>query len=133
MPDFFGVILCPCLATSQYFFKLTFVVAAFGSVYALLVVRCPELLVLGDLFLVLFLVLPARLDPMRQIRSGFLVLGVLLYVFKPVSLYARPDTNLALVEVAVCHLRIVVEICKVFFDSTAPADLRAQLTRYLGL
>jgi hypothetical protein len=78
LPDFFGVILCPLLATSKYVFTLAFVVAAFGSAYALFVVRCPDLLVLGYLFLVLFLVLPTSLDPMGQIRSGFLILGVLL-------------------------------------------------------
>src|SRR5215208_6165500 len=55
LPDFFGVILCPLLATSKYVFTLAFVVAAFGSAYALFVVRCPDLLVLGYLFLVLFL------------------------------------------------------------------------------
>ena len=78
LPYFFGVILGPLLATSYYFFTLAFVVAAFGSVYALLVVRCPDLLVLGDLFLVFFLILPTRLDPMGQICSGLLILGVLL-------------------------------------------------------
>jgi hypothetical protein len=51
LPDFFGIILCPLLATSKYDFTLAFVVAAFGSVYALPVVRCPDLLVLGNLFL----------------------------------------------------------------------------------
>ena len=58
LPDFFGVILCPLLATSKDVFTLAFVVAAFGSAYALFVVRCPDLLVLGNLYLVLFLVLP---------------------------------------------------------------------------
>src|SRR5687768_8887733 len=75
LPDFFGVIFSPLLATSKYDFTLAFVVAAFRSVYALPVVRCPELLVLGNLFIVLFLVLPTCLDPMGQIRSGFLILG----------------------------------------------------------
>jgi hypothetical protein len=78
LSDFFGVILSPLLATSYNFLTLEFVIAAFGSVYALLVVRCPDLLELGDLFLVFFLVLSACRDPMRQIRSGFLLLGVLL-------------------------------------------------------
>jgi|SRR5215208_747634 hypothetical protein len=78
LPDFFGVILCPLLATSKYVFTLAFVVAAFGSAYALFVVRCPDLLVLGYLFLVLFLVLPTCLDPMGQVRPGVLKLGVLL-------------------------------------------------------
>ena len=58
LPYFFGVILCPLLATSKDVFTLAFVVAAFGSAYALFVVRCPDLLVLGNLYLVLFLVLP---------------------------------------------------------------------------
>jgi hypothetical protein len=78
LPYFFGVILGPLLATSYYVFTLAFVVAAFGSVYALLVVSCPDLLVLGDLFPVCFLILPTRLDPMGQTCSGFLILGVLL-------------------------------------------------------
>src|SRR5215216_3657876 len=42
------------------------------------VVRRPLLFVLGYLILVFFLVLSARLGPMRQIRSGFLILSVLL-------------------------------------------------------
>ena len=77
-PDFFGIVFGPLLAASYYVFTLALVVAAFGSVYALLVVRCPDFLVLGDLFPVFLLILPTCLDPMRQIRSGFLVLGVLL-------------------------------------------------------
>lgn len=64
-PDLFRVALGPFLATSYNFLTLKFVVAAFGSVYALLVVRCPDLLVLGNLFLVFFLILPTCLDSMR--------------------------------------------------------------------
>ena len=78
LPDFLGIILCPLLATSYDVFTLAFVVAAFGSVYALLVVRCPDLLVMGDLFLVFFLVFSTRLDPMGQVCPGFLILSVLL-------------------------------------------------------
>ena len=78
LPDFFGVVLGPFLATSQNILTLTFVVAAFGSVYALLVFRCPDLPVLGDLFLVFFLILPTCLDSVGQIRSGFFILGVVL-------------------------------------------------------
>jgi hypothetical protein len=78
LPDFLGVILCPLLATSYDFLTLEFVVAAFGSVYALLVVRSPDLLVLGNLFLVFFLILPTCLDSMRQGCSGSLVRSVLL-------------------------------------------------------
>ena len=51
LSDFFRVILGPLLAASYYVFTLAFVVGAFGSVYALLVFRCPDLLVPGDLFL----------------------------------------------------------------------------------
>src|SRR5215211_1636451 len=64
LPDFLGITLGPLLTAGYYFLTLQFVVAAFGSVYALLVVRRPDLLVLGDLFLVLFLILSACLDPM---------------------------------------------------------------------
>jgi hypothetical protein len=76
--DFSRVFLGPPLAASYYFFTLAFVVSKFVSSYALLVVRRPLLFVLGYLILVFFLVLSARLGPMRQIRSGFLILSVLL-------------------------------------------------------
>ena len=66
LPDSFGVILCPLLATSYNFLTLEFIVAAFGSVYALLVVRHPDLLALGNLFLMFFLILPTCFDPMKQ-------------------------------------------------------------------
>jgi hypothetical protein len=78
LPDSLGVTLGPLLATSYYVFTLAFVVAAFGSVYALLIVRCPDLLVLGDLLPVFFLILPTCLDPVGQACSGFLVLSVSL-------------------------------------------------------
>jgi hypothetical protein len=48
LPDFIGITLGPLLATSYDFLTLEFIVTAFGSVYDLLVVRCPLLLVLGD-------------------------------------------------------------------------------------
>jgi hypothetical protein len=48
MPYPLGIILCPLFTASYYVFTLAFVVTAFGSVYALLVVRCPDLLVLGQ-------------------------------------------------------------------------------------
>src|SRR5215208_6363651 len=48
-------------------------------------------------------------------------------------LLVRLPTNLAVVQVAVCHSRMFVEFCKVFFDPAALADLRSHLTRYRGL
>jgi hypothetical protein len=76
--DLLGVVLSPLLAAGDYFFAVTLVVSLIVSYYDLLIVRCPLLLVFGYLFLVLFLVLSARLDSMGQVRPGFLVLGVLL-------------------------------------------------------
>lgn len=95
LPDFLGIILCPLLAMSYYVFTLAFVVAAFGSVYALLVVRCPDLLVMGDLFLVFFLILPICLDPMRQACSGPLISSILLCAFTTILPSARLNTRLA--------------------------------------
>ena len=63
--DFLGVILTPLLAASDNFITVELVMLTFGSVYAFFVLCRPSSLVLGDLFLVFFLVLPARLDPMR--------------------------------------------------------------------
>jgi len=95
LPDFFGVIFSPLLATSKYDFTLAFVVAAFGSVYALLVVRCPDLLVQGDLFLVFFLIFPTSLDSMRQACPGPLISSILLCAFTTILPSARLDTRLA--------------------------------------
>jgi hypothetical protein len=108
LPDFLRVILTPLLATSYHFVAVEFVVVAFGSVYALLVVRHPDFLVLGYLFLVFLVVLSACLDPMGQVCPGFLVLGVLLQTFTPVLSYPRTDTQLALIQVAVSHSRMLV-------------------------
>jgi hypothetical protein len=78
LPDFLGVTLGPLLTASDYFITVEFVVLAFRSAYATFVLCCPSLLVLGYLFLVFFVVLSARLDPMGQVRPGFLISGVLL-------------------------------------------------------
>jgi hypothetical protein len=77
LPDFLGVTLGPLLTASDYFITVELVVLALRSAYAFFVLCCPSLLVLGYLFLVFLVVLSACLDPMGQIRSGFLVLGVL--------------------------------------------------------
>jgi hypothetical protein len=78
LPDFLAVILCPLLTASDYFITVELVVLAFRSAYAFFVLCCPSLLVLGYLFLVYYLILSARLDPMGQVRPGVLKLGVLL-------------------------------------------------------
>jgi hypothetical protein len=78
LPDFLGVVLGPLFATSDYFFAVALVVLTSRSAYAFFVPCCSSLLVLGDLLLMFFLVLSACLGPMGQIRSGFLILGVLL-------------------------------------------------------
>ena len=109
LPDFLGIALGPLLAARDYFVTVEFVVLTSRSAYAIFVLCCPSLLVLGDLFLVFLIVLPACLDPMGQIRSGFLVLGVLLQVLTPVLVRARPDADLALIPVAVSHPRVFVE------------------------
>jgi hypothetical protein len=59
---------------------------------------------------VFLVVLSACLDPMGQIRSGFLVLSVLLQTFTPILSYPRTDTQLALIQVAVSHPRVFVEL-----------------------
>ncbi|MBA2343614.1 MAG: hypothetical protein H0V83_00770 [Rubrobacter sp.] len=68
----------PPLAARDYLFAIAFVVAPFGGGNTLAVVCCPPSLVCEYSFLVLFLVLKARLDPMGQIGSGFLVLSILI-------------------------------------------------------
>jgi hypothetical protein len=78
LPDFLGVVLTPLLAAGDYFVSVKLVVLTLGSAYALFVLRCPSLLVLGYLFFVFFLVLSACLDPMGQVCSGFVILSVLL-------------------------------------------------------
>jgi hypothetical protein len=78
LPDFFGIILCPLLAASDYFITVELVVLALRSAYAFFVLCCPTFLVLEYLFLVFYLILSARLDPMGQVRPCFLKLGVLL-------------------------------------------------------
>jgi hypothetical protein len=65
LPDFLGIFLSPLLAASNYLLALTIVVLTPGSVYAIFVLRCPSFLVLSNLYLVFFLILPASLDPMR--------------------------------------------------------------------
>ena len=133
LPDFLGVIFGPLLTASYYFVALAFIVIKFVSGYDLLVVRFPLRLVLGYLYFMLFLVLSTCLDPMGKARSSSLILSVLLQAFTTILSYAQPDTHLALVQMAICHPKMFVEICKILFDSTTPADLRAHLTRYLGL
>jgi len=64
LPDFFGITLCPLLATNFYFVAVALVVLTFRIAYTIFVFCCPSFLVLGCLFLVLFLVLSACLDPM---------------------------------------------------------------------
>ena len=132
-PDLVGVVFGPLLASSYYFFALTLVVSKLRSSYAILVFCCPLLLVLGYLGFVFFLVFPTRLDPVRQVCPGFLVCSVLLQVFTPVLLRARPDADFALVQMAIRHLRLFIELGEGFPDSTALANLRDHLTRCLGL
>jgi len=131
--DLLGVVFGPLLASSYYFFALTLVVRKLRSSYAILVFCCPLLLVLGYLGFVFFLVFPTRLDPVRQVCPGFLVCSVLLQVFTPVLLRARPDADFALVQMAIRHLRLFIELGEGFPDSTALANLRDHLTRCLGL
>src|ERR687894_489610 len=76
--DFLGVILPPLLATGDYLVSIKLVVLTLGSSHAFFVLCRPSLLVLGYLFFVFFLVLSMCLDPMGQVRSTFLILGILL-------------------------------------------------------
>ena len=108
LTDFRGITLSPLLATSYNFVAIAFVVLTSGSAHTIFVLCCPSLLVLGYLLFVFFLVLPASLDPMGQVCSGFLVLGVLFQALSTVFSHARTDTHLALIQVAVCHSRLLV-------------------------
>ena len=63
LPDFFGITLCLLLATSYYFFAVALVVLTSRIAYTIFVFCSPSFLVLGYLFLVLFLILSACLDP----------------------------------------------------------------------
>jgi hypothetical protein len=133
LPDLLGVFLAPLFAAGDYFVSVQLVVLTFGSAYAFFVLCCPSLLVLGYLFFVFFLIPSACFDPMGKVCSGSLVLGVLLQAFPSILAHARTDTQLALVVVAVCILRVFIELREVFFDSASLADLQAHLTRCLGL
>jgi hypothetical protein len=64
LPDFLRIILSPLLTASDYFVSVKLIVLTFGSAYAIFVLFCPSLPVLGYLFFVLFLILSACLDPM---------------------------------------------------------------------
>jgi hypothetical protein len=108
LPDFLGIILSPLLTASDYFVTVKLIVLTSRSAYAIFVLFCPSLLVLGYLFLVFLVVLSACLDPMGQVCPGFLVLGVVLQTFTPVLSYPRTDTQLALIQVAVSHSRMLV-------------------------
>jgi hypothetical protein len=78
LPDFLGITLGPLLAANDCFIAVALVVSTPGSGFFLFVVRRPLLLVFGNLFFVFFLILPVCVDPMGQVCSCFLVLGVLL-------------------------------------------------------
>jgi hypothetical protein len=80
LPDRLGVFLAPLLAAGDYFISVQLVVLVFGSAYASFVLCLPLLFVLGYLFLVLFLILSARLNPVGQVCPGFVILSVLLQV-----------------------------------------------------
>jgi hypothetical protein len=77
LPDFFGITLGPFLATSYHFVAVAFVVLKSRIAHTIFVFCCPSLLVLGYLFLVLFLILSACLGPMGKVCSGPLVLSIL--------------------------------------------------------
>jgi hypothetical protein len=119
LPDFLRIFLGPLLAASNYPFALTVVVLTPGSVYAIFVLRCPSLLILGYLFFVFFLILSACFDSMGQVRPGFLMLGILLYVFTPVLPRAHPDTKLASSPTAVPIGRGNIEL-REFLGQAAP-------------
>ena len=78
LPDFLGVTLGPLLAASDYSVSVKLIVLTFGSAYAIFVLFCPSLLVLGYLFFVFFVVFSARPDPLWQVCPGFIVFSVLL-------------------------------------------------------
>ena len=78
LPDSFRTILSPLFTASYHFVAVAFVVLTSRDAHTIFVFCCPPFLVLGYLFLVLFLILSACLYPMGQIRSGFLISGVLL-------------------------------------------------------
>jgi hypothetical protein len=111
--DLVRITLGPLLASSNYFFALTLVVSEVRSGYLLLVVCCPLLLVLRNLFLVFFLILSSCLYPMGQVRPGFLIFSVLLQVFALILLCARPDADFALLPPA-----SVIEFGELFRQAT---------------
>jgi hypothetical protein len=88
LPDLLGVFLAPLLAAGDYLVSVKLVVLTLGSAYASFLFFCPLFLVLGYLFLMFFLVLSARLDSLRMICSGLVILGILLQMFAPVFLCA---------------------------------------------
>jgi hypothetical protein len=64
LANFLRVIFSLLLAAGYYLDAVALVVLTLGSAQAFFVLPRPSLLVLGDLFFVLFLILPARFCPM---------------------------------------------------------------------
>jgi hypothetical protein len=91
----------PLSTASDHFFIVLLVVGTLVTDCAGTVGSCPSFLVFGDSFFVLFLVLPSRLDPVGQVGSRPLLLGVLLPTVATVLFDAALDARLALAHSAV--------------------------------
>jgi hypothetical protein len=96
LPDLLGVLPAPLFATRYDVFAIALVVFAFESGHSSSIGLCPGFLVLGYLFLVLFLILPASLDSVLQIGPRALVLSVLPPTVATVLPNATLDARLAL-------------------------------------
>ena len=96
LSDLFEVVFGPFCAAGNYLFTILLVVGALVSRCAGAIGSCPRFLVFSDLFFVFFLILPTRLDPVRQIGPRPFVLGVLLPTVVTILSYAALDARLAL-------------------------------------
>jgi hypothetical protein len=64
LPDPLGISLCPLSTASYHFVAVAFVVLTSRIAHTIFVFCCPSFLVLGYLFVVLFLILSACFDPL---------------------------------------------------------------------
>ncbi len=96
LPDLLGVVLSPLFATGDDFVAVALVVFAFVGGGSGSVSLCSNLLILGDLLLMLFLVLSTRLDPVGQVGPRSLVPCVLPPMAVIVSSRLCFDARLAL-------------------------------------
>jgi hypothetical protein len=108
--NFFRIVLSPLLGASDYYSTIALVVVTLRSGDTLTVLLRPPFLVFGYSFLVIFLVFPACLNPMRQIIPRPIVLSILLKTITTVFAHVRPNTQLALSHAPVQVARRDVEL-----------------------